>query len=90
MGQWFWIYLGVINAVGLLAMGIDKECAQRKQWRIPEKGLFLIAILGGSLGSWMGMYSFRHKTKHSSFVFGIPIIMLIQGMIICCCWMYVG
>lgn len=81
MEQWFLIYLGVMNIIGLLAMGIDKEKAKRKAWRIPEKALFLIAILGGSLGTWIGMYMFRHKTKHWYFVVGMPVIIFIECVI---------
>lgn len=58
-------------------MGIDKYKAIKDEWRIPEKTLFIIAILGGALGSWVGMYSFRHKTKHWYFVIGMPLILII-------------
>lgn len=67
-------------------MGIDKRRAKKKQWRVKEKTLFLIAILGGSIGSILGMYTFHHKTKHKNFVFGLPIILVIQviiGIILC-------
>lgn len=67
-------------------MGIDKRRAKKKQWRVKEKTLFLIAILGGSIGSILGMYTFHHKTKHKNFVLGLPIILVIQviiGIILC-------
>jgi uncharacterized membrane protein YsdA (DUF1294 family) len=67
-----------MNVVGLLAMGIDKSKARRQAWRIPEKVLFLISLLGGSVGTWAGMYIFRHKTKHWYFVVGMPAILLLQ------------
>lgn len=65
--------LGVLSIIGLISMAADKSKAKRGAWRIPEKVLFAIAFLGGGLGSLIGMYAFRHKTKHTSFVIGIPI-----------------
>ena len=70
------VYLMLMNTMGLVAMGVDK--AKRHAWRIPEKRLFLISILGGSLGMWAGMYLFRHKTKHWYFVVGMPAIFILQ------------
>ena len=67
-------YLVCINLAGLASMGMDKRKAIRRQWRIPEATLFLIALLGGSLGSIIGMQLFRHKTKHWYFVWGMPAI----------------
>ena len=72
------IYFIIINIIGLFSMGIDKQKAIRKKWRIPESTLFMIAILGGSLGSFIGMKWFCHKTKHFSFVIGIPAIFIVQ------------
>lgn len=72
------LYLLLINLAGFLSMGIDKWKAQKRKWRIPEKVLFLFAILGGSAGSLLGMYTFRHKTKHRKFVIGIPVILALQ------------
>lgn len=71
-------YLFVMNLAGLLAMGIDKRRAVKHQYRIPEKTLFGISIVGGSIGAWAGMYLFRHKTKHLQFVIGIPAILFLQ------------
>jgi len=59
-------------------MGIDKSKARRKAWRIPEARLFLIALLGGSVGSVIGMYVFHHKTRHWYFVWGMPAILTVQ------------
>jgi uncharacterized membrane protein YsdA (DUF1294 family) len=58
----------------------DKKRAIHKTYRIPERTLFLIAWIGGSIGSLLGMYHFRHKTKHAQFVYGIPFILLVQGI----------
>ncbi|MFI3176119.1 MAG: DUF1294 domain-containing protein [Eubacteriales bacterium] len=71
-------YVGMVNLIGFFGMGIDKHKAQNHQWRIPESTLFTIALIGGCLGTIIGMYTFRHKTKHSTFVFGLPIIMLLH------------
>lgn len=76
------IYLVVMNIIGFASMGIDKSKAKRGAWRIPEKTLFLIAILGGSIGSIVGMKQFRHKTKHKTFTIGMPAIFIIQVIII--------
>ena len=72
------IYLAVMNVVGLAAMGMDKAKAKSGAWRIPEKTLFLFSIIGGSLGTWAGMYLFRHKTKHWYFVVFMPLIFVMH------------
>jgi len=72
------IYLAVINVAGFLLMGIDKLRAKKQVWRVPEKTLFLIAVIGGSIGTNVGMYVFRHKTKHWYFVIGMPVILIVQ------------
>lgn len=72
------IYVIGINLVGFLLMGIDKGRAKLGRWRIRERTLFLVALLGGSVGSLTGMFLFRHKTKHFSFLVGMPAILLIQ------------
>ncbi|PGS53429.1 DUF1294 domain-containing protein [Bacillus sp. AFS041924] len=81
MVGYFILYLVIINIVSFAIMGIDKSKAKRKAWRIPERILFLVAIIGGSIGSILGMYYFRHKTKHPRFVFGYWIILFIQFVI---------
>lgn len=72
------IYLVIINIAAFASMGIDKAKAKKKAWRIPEKTLFLLAIIGGSLGSIIGMQTFRHKTKHWYFKWGMPAIFVLQ------------
>ena len=72
------VYLLVMNVVGFAVMGIDKYKAIKGKWRVPEKTLFLLSILGGSVGTWAGMYAFRHKTKHWYFVIGMPAILFLQ------------
>lgn len=72
------IYLVIMNIIGLAVMGIDKSKARRHAWRIPESTLFLVSLIGGSIGTWAGMYMFRHKTKHWYFVVGMPLILILQ------------
>ena len=72
------IYLLIANVAGLAIMGIDKRKAIKGAWRIPEKTLFLFSVIGGSVGTWAGMYMFHHKTKHWYFVIGMPLILVLQ------------
>ena len=74
----FYYYLIFMNILAFLLMANDKQRARHKKWRIPEKTLFLTAILGGSIGSILGMQIFRHKTRHTAFVIGMPCILIIQ------------
>ncbi|WP_054703982.1 DUF1294 domain-containing protein [Bacillus sp. JCM 19041] len=81
-----WIYFGIITIVGFIVMGVDKTRARTQARRISERNLWLIGIVGGSLGVYMGMYTFRHKTLKRSFSIGIPILICIQvalGLFIC-------
>lgn len=72
------VYLILINALGMILMLADKHCARKNRWRIPEATLLLTALLGGSIGSLMGMYTVRHKTRHLKFTVGIPVILALQ------------
>ena len=69
-------YLVIMNIVGVAVMGIDKGKAKKGAWRIKEKTLFLVSFIGGSIGTLLGMYMFRHKTKHIYFVIGMPLILI--------------
>lgn len=80
--NYFYLYLLVINAAALLLMLIDKQKAIHDRWRIPEKTLLISAILGGSIGSLLGMYWFRHKTKHLKFTLGVPLILVAQILLL--------
>ena len=71
-------YFIIMNLIGFALMGIDKYRAKKRSFRIPEATLFIVAIIGGSIGSLLGMYAFRHKTRHRSFVYGMPFILLVQ------------
>lgn len=71
-------YLIAVNVLSFVLMALDKSKARRGAWRIPEKVLFLSAVIGGSVGALLGMFAFRHKTKHLRFVLGLPVILLLQ------------
>ena len=75
-------YLLIINALGFLLMLVDKWKARKNRWRVRESTLLLIAALGGSVGSLLGMYLFRHKTLHLKFTLGIPLILAAQCFIV--------
>ena len=71
-------YFVFVNLLGFALMGIDKRKAIKGAFRIPEATLFMVAIIGGSIGSMIGMYFFHHKTRHWYFVYGMPAILLLQ------------
>ncbi len=72
------IWCSVMSFICFMAMGIDKLKARAGKWRIPERTLFLLATMGGALGGMLGMLAFRHKTKHKSFVIGMPLLLLLN------------
>lgn len=72
------VWLAVINLIAFALMGLDKRKARRDAWRIPEKTLFLAALLGGALGGTVGMHLFHHKTRHWYFRFGFPVLLILQ------------
>ena len=76
------VFIIIINIVSFVMMGIDKKKAEKHKWRIKESTLFLVAILGGSLGSILGMQMYRHKTKHLTFTLGMPAILILQIIIL--------
>ena len=79
-------WLAVINLLTFIVYGADKRRARKGKWRVPEKTLFLLPLLGGSIGALLGMRVFHHKTKHWYFVWGIPAILLAQ--IALAVWIY--
>ena len=72
------IYLAVINVATFITFGIDKWKAKNSKWRIKESTLLTFAVLGGSIGAWLGMKVWHHKTLHKKFKYGIPLILLAQ------------
>ena len=72
------IYLAVINVVTFFMYGIDKWKAKNSKWRIRETALLGLAVLGGSIGAWLGMKVWRHKTQHKKFKYGVPAIIIVQ------------
>lgn len=81
------IYLLIMNAAGLFFMLADKQKAIRGAWRIPEKVLLGVGLLGGSLGCILGMRLFRHKTKHLQFSLGLPVLLVMQLVLFT--WLYI-
>ena len=80
MGKVVLIYLLTVNAAAFLMMFLDKRFAVHGQWRIPEKTLFLLAVLGESLGGCLAMRLFHHKTRHRSFAVGFPLLLVVQAV----------
>lgn len=78
MLQYFLIYLLAMNVLTFFVYGIDKLKARKHWWRIPEATLLILAALGGSLGAWMGMRLWHHKTLHKKFRYGVPAIIALQ------------
>ena len=80
------IFLLVMNILAFAMYGLDKYYAKADKWRISEKNLLLVAFLGGSVGAYMGMKTFRHKTKHPKFTIGLPVILTLH--IVLGIWLY--
>lgn len=76
------MYLAIINAVSFLLMLIDKQKARKRRWRIPEAVLLGVTAIGGSFGTLMGMYIFRHKTRHISFTAGVPLLLFVHFFVL--------
>lgn len=72
------LYLGAVNLIAFFLMGLDKWKARKHAFRIPESTLFIVSIIGGSIGSILGMHLFHHKTRHWYFLYGMPAILLLQ------------
>ncbi|MFJ8264485.1 DUF1294 domain-containing protein [Peribacillus asahii] len=72
------MYMIFINILAFTIMGIDKKKARNGEYRISERTLWIVAVIGGGTGAYLGMKQFRHKTKHASFKWGLPVLMVIQ------------
>ena len=84
-----WIYIGVISIVGFILPAVDKIKAQQGKWRISEKTLFIVSLLGGSFAMYLSMRIFRHKTKHKRFMIGIPVIIILQIAVVFAVWYFI-
>ena len=80
------LYLIIMNALAFVLMLADKVKARKKAWRIPERTLLGIAAIGGSLGAFLAMQMFRHKTRHLKFTIGIPVMLVIQCLLLVIIW----
>ncbi len=72
------IYIITINIISFIIYGIDKQKAIKQKWRINENILIILALIGGGAGSFIGMYTFHHKTKKIKFLILIPLITIIE------------
>lgn len=84
--KYLYVYLALASIVAFVLMGVDKLRARRHRWRIPERTLFLTAVLGGSPGAILGMLLFRHKTRHNLFTVGLPAVLALQLLILYLCF----
>lgn len=78
------VYLLIVNLAAFAMFGIDKYKAKEEKWRISEFSLFAVSFIGGSFGAWMGMNTWRHKTRHKKFVYGLPLLFVLQVVLIFC------
>lgn len=83
------IFLVLVNLAAFAMYGVDKRKAIKDQWRIPEKTLLLVALLGGSFGAFTGMQVFHHKTKHWKFLLGVPACMILHVVLAVLYWWYI-
>ncbi len=75
---YFGIYFLIINIIGFVMMYSDKQKAKKDQYRTREKSFFVVSLLLGGIGTYIGMYKFRHKTRHNLFTIGIPVMIVIN------------
>ena len=86
--HYFLIYLIIVNVIAFFIAAIDKYLAKKKLKRVSEKSLFTIALIGGALCMYISMRTFRHKTRHKSFMIGLPCIIILQIALIFICNYY--
>ncbi|MFB4165845.1 DUF1294 domain-containing protein [Alteribacillus sp. JSM 102045] len=82
MGELFLFYIIIVNLISFGRMSADKRKSRRRAYRISERELLLLALIGGSAGVWAAMYMFRHKTKHKLFVITVPVLLGFQGLLV--------
>ena len=78
MGMMLIYYLLAVNVLTFIVYGVDKWKARRGRWRVPEASLLGLAALGGSVGAWLAMQLFRHKTQKKKFCYGVPVLFVLQ------------
>lgn len=76
------LYVAAVNVISFIVMGVDKRRAVKRAFRVPESTLFVLTIIGGSIGSIAGMHLFHHKTRHWYFLYGMPVILALQIILI--------
>ena len=76
------LYIAAVNVISFVMRGADKRRAVKRAFRIPEATLFVLAIIGGSIGSIAGMHLFHHKTRHWYFLYGMPVILALQVILV--------
>ena len=76
--KWILLLLAAVNLLAFVLYGVDKLKAKKGAWRIPEATLLLVAFLGGSVGAFLGMEIFRHKTKHAKFKILVPLFLILH------------
>lgn len=76
--DYFFIYLGIINIIAIILTIHDKNSAKKRSWRVKERTLLIVSIIGGSVAMFLTMLAIRHKTKHAKFMVGIPVIIILQ------------
>ncbi len=76
------LYIAAVNVISFIVMGVDKRRAVKRAFRVPESTLFVLAIIGGSIGSIAGMHLFHHKTRHWYFLYGMPVILALQILLV--------
>ena len=84
--KFIFVYIVFTNILLFTLMAIDKQKAKLRQWRISEKTLFILALIGGSIGGILGMYTFRHKTQKPQFVIGFPVILICEIILFIYIW----
>lgn len=82
------IYLIIINVITFFIYGLDKKKAKQGKWRIRESTLLGLAAIGGSIGAWLGMKVWHHKTQHIQFKYGVPLILFVQIVLIGLIWYF--
>lgn len=82
MTEYLMIAAAFMSVIAFILMGVDKFLAKKEMWRISEKTLMLSALLMGAVGAYIGMYTFRHKTKHKKFTIGVPLLIILNIAVI--------